>query len=189
MRWAGVALLGVLALGACGRGGGGGTNGAVSSKIPDGAPPPVEGTKDGCACPDGVRIRLLGTTPRDVSSLQLHLGGMAAGCEQGGPIAVSSLATAMLDLSTDAVGHDVGVIHLPKDGGPVTVNLSFSEGTATLGELHGGLDVCSGPIAFSFDPSRVSRDRCLVMVLLDVGRSVVPTSSGLSFLPQLRIFF
>jgi hypothetical protein len=40
-----------------------------------------------------------------------------------------------------------------------------------------------------FDPARVSRDRCSITILLDVGRSVVATASGLDFVPQLRVFF
>jgi hypothetical protein len=195
--WSRGVLLGALALAACGRSAGGGGNGTLSTKPapdPATATAPASGPGD---CPKGVTIRIIGTHPDKVSSLVLTPAGAGATCAPVAPGCAThagSEATAPIDVSSDAVAHDLGTFDyppagLPPDGGPATLTVIFSGGTATVGDTSGPLSICGPTVHVPFDPSRVSRDRCSITILLDVGRSVVPTATGIDFVPQYRIFF
>ncbi len=71
----------------------------------------------------------------------------------------------------------------------MTLRVDFAAGTATVGSARGDLSTCGSTLYFTFDPARISRDRCSVTILLDVGRSVVPTAGGFAFIPQYRVYF
>lgn len=208
--WMG-ALLGALALAACGRGtveGGGGQGTAPASTpaedpapepaipavpAPPAAAPPAAEAGD---CPHGVTVRIVGTNPGSVSSLLLEPGTAGASCAPAAPVCVSwNHATAPVDVSTDAVARDLFTFTyppagFPPDGAPMTLHVEFLGGTATVNGTTGALSRCGHSMSFPFDPARISRDRCAVTILLDVGRSVVEGVPGLfSFVPQYRVFF
>lgn len=182
--WSRVALLGALAIGlaACGRGAGGGHGGLVAASGPG-------------DCPKGVTIRLIGTNPGKVSSLVLQPGGAWATCAPFAPAcATTSQATSPIEVASDAVAHDLGTFEyppagFPPNGAPATLAVTFRGGTASVEGTTGPLGLCGPTVNLPFDPARVSRDRCSITILLDVGRSVVTTASGLEFVPQLRVFF
>jgi hypothetical protein len=146
-------------------------------------------------CPGGVSIRLIGTNPGKVSSLVLQPGLAGASCAPAAPVCVNTHeASAPIDLSTDTVAHELAVFSypppgFPPDGAPMDLGVAFAGGTATIDGTTGPLALCGRSMSFTFDPARVSRDRCAVTILLDVGRSVVPTHDGLLFVPQYRVFF
>jgi hypothetical protein len=185
MSWARGALLGgALALAACGRSGSGGGGGALASSRPG-------------DCPNGVTVRLIGTNQGNVSALRMFPGQVGVSCAPAAPVCVM-LRTAPLtkpfDLSSDAVVSDLGAFSYPPAGlppnlGPVDLTVHFGPGDGTAGGSFGLVDQCIDPIHVTFDPGRVNRDRCSVTILLDVGRSLVPTANGFTFLPQFRVFF
>lgn len=183
-RWFRGALLGALALAACGRGTGGGHgNGLVAASGPG-------------DCPKGVTIRLIGTNPGKVSSLVLQPGSAGATCAPFAPAcATTRQATAPIEVASDAVAHDLGTFEyppagFPPNGAPATLAVTFKGGTASIEGATGPLGLCGPTLDVPFDPARVSRDRCSITILLDVGRSVVATDGGgLDFVPQLRVFF
>lgn len=203
--WKG-ALLGALALAACGRGGAGGGQGSPTGSRAAGDPAPepvIAATTAPVAppasvpgdCPNGVTVRLIGTNPGSVSSLVLEPGSAGASCAPA-PVCVSwNQATAPVDVSTDAVARDLFTFTyppagFPPDGAPITLHVEFRGGTATVNGTTGALSRCGHSMSFPFDPARISRDRCAVTILLDVGRSVVEGVPGLfSFVPQYRVFF
>jgi hypothetical protein len=201
MKWARGALLGALALAACGRGGGGAGTGAVATSKPAAdpaaAPDPVTVTSPASSpgdCPDGVAIRMIGTAPQGVS-LSLVPGIVGASCAPAAPVCgTRDVASEPGDLSSDAHAWTLGFFNLPPagfppDGAPMTLLVTFSGGTATADGVTGPLSLCGASISIPFDPHRVSRDRCSVTILLDVRRSVVRTAGGLLFVPQYRVFF
>jgi hypothetical protein len=196
------ALLGALALAACGRSGstigghsqhGAGGDPGASPALP--VTPPIPSVPVGPGdCAGGVVIRLVGITPGNVSALQLTPSSARVLGPDGSACPDVGADTGPLDLSTDAVAHDVATFRCPPaafqpGGAPLGVRVSFQGGTATVAATTGPLALCGPSLAFSFDPSRVDRTRCSVTVLLDVGRSVLPTATGLTFLPQYRVFF
>jgi hypothetical protein len=192
--WFRGALLGALALAACGRGGAGDGSGTVPSK-PGSDPVPVaapdSGRKD---CRKGVTIRIIGTNPEKVSSLVLEPGGAGATCAPACATIAGTEARAPIDVASDAVSYDLGTFDYPPaglspGGGPATLTVVFNGGTATVGGTTGPISLCGATVHVPFDPSRVSRERCSITILLDVGRSVVPTVTGIDFVPQYRIFF
>lgn len=201
-RWM-KALLGALALAACGRGGsttGGGHSQRDVGGDPGAGPvlpvtPPVPSVPVGPGdCAGGVAVRLIGTRPGSVSSLQLTPSSARVLGPDGSACPNVRADTGPLDLSTDAVAHDIATFQCPPaafqpGGAPLAVRVSFEGGVATVAGTTGPLAPCGPSVAFSFDPSRVDRTRCSVTVLLDVGRSVLPTATGLAFLPQYRVFF
>jgi hypothetical protein len=192
--WLRGALLGALALAACGRGGAGGGNGTVASK-PGSDQVPVAAPGSGSGdCRKGVTIRIIGTNPGKVSSLVLQPGGTGATCAPSCATIAGTEATAPIDVASDAVSYDLGTFEyppagLPPDGGPATLTVVFNGGRATVGSTTGPISLCGPMVHVPFDPSRVSRERCSITILLDVGRSVVPTAAGIDFVPQYRIFF
>lgn len=192
MRSAVLALVGALALVACGRSGGGDGGGAVVTSVPrdDGYQKPRN-------CDGGVTLSLIGANPGPVSSLVLHLldgvhlrevGGGAPPTFEGPPFL-------MLDVSTDAHHYDLGVIHLPSPDlysgsePQFEVRLSFAHAVASVGALSGDATDCGGDFSFRFSPTRLNVDRCEIRVVLDVGRSVTSCATGLSFLPHFRVFY
>lgn len=190
MRSAVLALVGALALVACGRSGGDG-GGTVVTSIPR-----DDGYQKPRSCDGGITLSLLGANPGPVSSLVLHLlGGIQLHAHGGGPApAFEGPPFLMLDVSTDAHSYDLGVIHLPED--PVTgsepqfeVHLAFAHAIATVGELQGDLAGCGDDLSFRFTRSRLTPGRCEIRIVLDVGRSVDTGFFGPAFLPHFRVFY
>jgi hypothetical protein len=192
-----VALAGALALlvGACGSGSqfGGSSQGGTGNEGGGGFEGGGGGTGGGGAlagCPDGVTLRVAGVDPGAVTSLALSVGGVDAAYEEGGlPISVTGLDASPHDLLA-ASSSAIGVLHLGAQLWPYArISLTFSGGSAVLGEACGDLDLCTGPLTFHLDPGLVKPDRCHVVVTLDVGRSVAATAGGLVFLPQFRVVY
>lgn len=177
MKASGLAVATAVALCACGRGGGA-TAGATS----------VAGWDAAGDC-QHVTIRLLGTNPRDVSSLRLGVEGVTA-TSAGERVEVEDAACGRtLDLSTDATAYDLGRLPFRREGGHVEVAVHFARGVACKAGHDGDLDGCPSPITFELDPARVDHARCHALILLDVGRSVVNDGDGLGLLPNLRVFY
>jgi hypothetical protein len=184
MSWARGALLGgALALAACGRSGSGGGGGALASSRPG-------------DCPNGVSIRLIGTNQGNISSLRLFPGQVGVSCAPAAPVCVITRTVPLmkpLDLSSDAVANDLGTFSYPPAGlpplPPVDLAVHFVSGDGIAGGTFGLVDQCMDPIHVTFEAGRVNRDRCSVTIVLDVGRSLVPSANGFTFLPQFRVFF
>jgi hypothetical protein len=166
-----------LALCACGRGGGA-TAGASTVAGPDAA--------GDC---EHVTIRLLGTNPRDVSSLRLGVESVTAACAGERVEVVDAPCGRTLDLSSDATAYDLGRLPFRRDGAHVTVAVHVAGGSACKEGQVGDLGGCLAPITFELDPARVDHDRCHALILLDVGRSVANDGAGLVLLPNLRVFY
>ena len=141
-----------------------------------------------CRCEE-VTIQVFGVRQGAVSSLGLGLGDVAVSREGTALTVKDAPLGATLDLSTDLVAPAVGRVALAEGDAQVSVGISFSGGSATRDELADGLDLCSGPVAFSFLPGQLNRTSCRALVVLDVGRSVVPDAGGLAFIPQYQVFF
>lgn len=197
--WLGWALLGALAVSACGRSGGGGSGASAAGQPrPDPTavttPSPASAPGD---CAGGVTVRVVGTNPGAVSSLVLQPGTSGVVCAPSAPACATlaaSVATAPIELASDPDPHALFTFEyppqgLPPDGGPAELVVSFAGGTATVAGHTGPLALCGPAVHVPFDPRRVSRDRCAITVYLDVGRSVVASASGIDLVPQVRIFF
>lgn len=181
MKMTGLALAGALALAACG-----GREGAATGAQTEGG---NEGGPDAGPCADGVTLRMVGLDPGMVTSLALFGVGASAAFETGGSIAVTA---AYALPSVDADPRTFAVLHLPKletRWGHALVAVSYSWGSAQVGEVLGSLDACTAPLLLNVDPGLVKPDTCEVFVRLDVGRSIALGPAGLSFLPQFRIAY
>jgi hypothetical protein len=132
-----------------------------------------------------------------VLSLALQPGFAGATCAPVAPACATlagSEATQAMELTSDAVAYDLATFEyppagLPPDGGPAMLTVTFSGGTATIPGLAGPLTFCGPTVRVPFDPRRVSRDRCSITILLDVGRSVIASGGELAFVPQYRVYF
>jgi hypothetical protein len=186
MRMRGVALAGTLALAlaACGSknewapttGGGGGEGGG--------------GGGQSGPCADGVTLKVVGIDPGTVTSLALTVGSVNAAYEAGGSIAVTGLAAAPLKIDADA--DAMAVLHLTgldTQWGHALVHVTFSQGTAFLGNVGGALDLCTAPLLLHVDPGLVHPDTCEAFLKIDVARSVAAGPFGLAFLPQYRVVY
>jgi hypothetical protein len=184
MRMRGVALAGTLALAlaACGSKnqwapttGGGGNEGGGGQSGP---------------CPDGVTLKIVGIDPGSVTSLALTVGSVNAAYEAGGSIAVTGVPTAPLTI--DAGADALAVLHLTgldTTWGHALVRVTFSQGTAFLGNVGGALDLCTAPLLLHVDPGLVKPETCEAFLDLDVSCSVVAGPFGLAFLPKYRVVY
>jgi hypothetical protein len=139
-----------------------------------------------------------------VSSLVLTPGTAGATCAFSPACGNTNPATGPIDLSTDAVAHDLVTFNYPPAGFPppgyppgaaapdrglMTLLVDFQGGSARRGAAAGSVSTCGSSMYFTFDPARIDRVRCSVTILLDVDRSVVPVDGGFTFIPQYRVYF
>ena len=88
--------------------------------------------------------------------------------------------------------YRLGIVAPPGGATAATAVLPISAAHAAGTLVTGDLDVCTGPIEFTFDPARVDPRRCHVVVELDVARSVQPAlgAGGSPFLlPQFKVVY
>lgn len=198
MSWLKGALLGALALAACGRGGGAGQHALTAGKPgADPAPDPTPVTTPLSSpgdCPDGVKIRIIGTHQGGVASLVLTPALAGVTCSFAPVCGNRDEAQNPIDLSTDAEAHDLATFNyppagFPPPGQPMTLGVWFAGGSARVGDGAGPVTTCGNAVSIVFDPRRIDRDRCSVTILLDVERSLVPTDGGFDLVPQYRIYF
>ncbi len=137
-----------------------------------------------------VVVRLIGAGASSVSSLRLVLGGVSV-TSGGSPVGVEgSPVGTTLDLSTDAATPPVGKFALPASADPLAVTVSFSGGSSMRDAVAADLDLCTGPLSFTFPPGKVVSPACQIRVVLDVDRSVLAAGAGaLAFLPNFQVFF
>lgn len=208
----GAAALGAVLL-ACGSGGDGAGSqpGAGPTIVPDEPAPTGEvigdgGTTDtGEAAPEeggsepvttdpgcngSVTVRLLGTNP-GLEPTALHVEPGALQVASGAALVVTGATAGALDLAQPQA-YRLGIVR-PPDGATIATAVLPILAAHVAGTLvTGDLDVCTGPIAFTFDPARVDPRRCHVVVELDVARSVQPAlaAGGSPFLlPQFRVVY
>jgi hypothetical protein len=145
-------------------------------------------TEPGC---DGhVTVRLLGTNVGvDLSALHVEPGALQV--TSGAALVVTGATAGALDLAQPQA-YRLGIVTPPDGATAATAVLPISAAHAAGTLVTGDLDVCTGPIEFTFDPARVDPRRCHVVVELDVARSVQPAlgAGGSPFLlPQFKVVY
>ena len=82
----------------------------------------------------------------------------------------------------------VGDVPLPASG-PVTATLSIESARVSGGSMSGEVDVCTGPLAFTFEAGDVDAGRCRVLIQLDLVRSLQrdPATGALLLVPQASL--
>ncbi len=183
MRRTWVAAL-AAAVAACGQG----RTGAVAMQS---SPPVQGGTQQGSGgppCGGLVTVHLDGVDPGEVGSLQLPITGMSFDSSAAHLVPERS-ASGTLDVA--AACQELAVLALPADPAVKSVH-----GWVTLGTPHacvGGscldLDACTHPLAFGFDPTQVSPERCDVIVRFDLARSVFVADGIQAFVPTFSVHY
>jgi hypothetical protein len=148
------------------------------------------------ACTDGLTIRLVGVNPSGVDAgLVLRMSSLLGSFldDQGNSIVVypKNPATWPLDVTTDAVTHDLGTLMIPMDRTLTSgfIQVVFSGGAASLGQAAGPVDLCTFPVTVALQRWRLAKMSCLLEIALDVGRSLGASPLGISFEPHYRVLF
>lgn len=181
--WA-LAALSAAALGC----GGGGSERAplVTQSVPEdtGGVPPLVTTGGGGheGCGGEVTVRLRGVGAGALGTFQLSLGPVEA--RAAVPLTLAdALPPGPIDLVLDHA-YRLGIVTPPAGASSVHVTVPLVAASAALAPV----DVCTAPIEFTFDPSRVDPDRCHVVVELDLGRSIqADAPGGVALLPQFTV--
>jgi hypothetical protein len=180
--WAAVAAL----VAACGAGDNRGA--APASEAPTGNDTPGEG-----GTPSG------GGTPSIEPPPPARCGGSAslwiAGAHTG---LVSSFRIGVRAAGAPGTAFDlaagdrfrVGDVPLPASG-PVTATIAIESARVAGGSFSGDVEVCAGPLAFTFHAGDVDAERCHVVIRLDLTRSLVrdPSTGALLLVPQATLRF
>ncbi len=152
--------------------------------------PPVQGGGNGqpaaAPCTGGVTVHLDGIDPGDVTSLEVGVASVAFTGAGFLPLQADSTASGALDVA--AACQDLAVLALPQ-AGPVHGTISLGTTHACVGGSCFDLDACTKPIAFQFDPAKVSPERCDVVVSLDLARSVYAAGDVRAFLPHFLVHY
>jgi hypothetical protein len=137
-----------------------------------------------------VTVRLLGTNAGiGISALEVEPGPLEV--TSGATLVVTGATAGALDLAQPQA-YRLGIVTPPAGATAATAVIRISAAHVAGTLLTGDLDVCTGPIAFTFDPARVDPRRCHVVVELDVARSVQPAlgAGGSPFLlPQFKVVY
>lgn len=141
-------------------------------------------------CDGHVTVRLLGTNVGvDLTALHVEPGPLQV--TSGAALVVTGATAGALDLAQPQA-YRLGIVAPPGGATAATAVLPISAAHAAGTLVTGDLDVCTGPIEFTFDPARVDPRRCHVVVELDVARSVQPAlgAGGSPFLlPQFKVVY
>ncbi len=135
-------------------------------------------------------VRLLGRNAgTDISVFSVEPGALEV--TSGSALAVTGATAGALDL-VQANAYQLGMVTAPAGAIAATAVFPISAAHVTGTALTGDLDVCTAPIEFTFDPTRVRLPDCHVVVELDLARSVQPAlcAGGSPFLlPQFRVVY
>jgi hypothetical protein len=182
-RWAWAVAAALLA--ACGNGpahsAAGRTDGGNGN---DGVPGPGSGT---APCNGQFTVFVAATDPGDVQQLDLLPAGVdLAG--SGGAIQPTFVATNVVSFPAPGA-FQIAVAPVPAGGGTVDVAIRLANVNVTEGGSTTSVDLCSAPLSFRFDTSRISPTSCHVVAILDLARSVAAGPSGPVFLPNYTIHY
>jgi len=150
-----------------------------------GPPPPAPpiGGAEGEGCGGEVTLRLRGVAAGDLAAFALTLGSVEASA--GAPLPLAQpLPPGAIDLVRDHA-YRLGVVTPPAGASAVQVTVPVVAASAAGLD---GIDVCTPPITFAFDPSRVDPSRCHAVVELDLARSLqAGAPGGAALLPHFTV--
>jgi len=163
-----------------GAGGSPGTSGGGG-----GSPSTGGGSNAAVPCNGNLILRIAANDLGSLQSLDLGLAGIAL---QGPSGALTPDFTRTGQISLPAIYDRLAVLKMPT--GDVDVAVQLDTAHACTGARCTDLDLCTSPLAFHLDVSKVSMQRCQVVLLLDVANSLQSGPGGsLHFLPRCSVHY
>ena len=162
--------------------GGGGSPGTAGG---GGSPSTGGGSNAAVPCNGNLILRIAANDLGSLQSLDLGLAGIAL---QGPSGALTPDFTRTGQISLPAMNDRLAVLKMPT--GDVDVAVQLDTAHACSGARCTDLDLCTSPLAFHLDVSKVSMQRCQVVLLLDVANSLQSGPGGsVHFLPRYSVHY
>ena len=162
--------------------GGGGSPGTAGG---GGSPSTGGGSNAAVPCNGTLILRIAVNDLGSLQSLDLGLAGITL---QGTSGALAADFTRTGQISLPAMNDRLAVLKMPT--GDVDVAVQLDTARACSGPRCTDLDLCTSPLAFHLDVSKVSMQRCQVVLLLDVANSLQSGPDGsLHFLPRYSVHY
>src|SRR5437868_3302331 len=150
-----------------------------------GSPSTGGGSNAAVPCNGNLILRIAANDLGSLQSLDLGLAGIAL---QGTSGAIAADFTRTGQISLPAINDRLAVLKMPT--GDVDVAVQLDTAHACSGARCTDLDLCTSPLAFHLDVSKVSMQRCQVVLLLDVANSLQSGPDGsLHFLPRYSVHY
>src|SRR5438874_1143630 len=163
--------------------GGGGSPGTAGGG--GGSPSTGGGSNAAVPCNGTLILRIAVNDLGSLQSLDLGLAGITL---QGTSGALTPDFTRTGQISLPAMNDRLAVLKMPT--GDVDVAVQLDTARACTGARCTDLDLCTSPLAFHLDVSKVSMQRCQVVLLLDVANSLQSGPGGsVHFLPRYSVHY
>src|SRR5438309_3679030 len=150
-----------------------------------GSPSTGGGSNAAVPCNGTLILRIAVNDLGSLQSLDLGLAGITL---QGTSGALAADFTRTGQISLPAMNDRLAVLKMPT--GDVDVAVQLDTAHACSGARCTDLDLCTSPLAFHLDVSKVSMQRCQDVLLLDVANSLQSGPGGsLHFLPRYSVHY